>query len=104
MAQLKRKFCFVQSNLLVGNYSNRDIVGDQLFLLQPFRGNPDYDTVADLPFDTECLEKLTHSSAEIHITSINKCRMETMYRTSCLADKLINSSQVLGLSNNRQIA
>ena len=62
-------------------------------ILQPFRGNPDYDTVADLPFDTSCLEKLTRNTEEIHIKSINKCRMETMYRSSCMADMLSNSSQ-----------
>ena len=64
------------------------------FLWQPFRGNPDYDTVADLPFDTICLEKLTRNTEEIHIKSINKCRMETMYRSSCMADMLANSTQL----------
>ena len=61
-------------------------------ILQPFRGNPDYDTVADLPFDTNCMEKLIRNQDEIHITSINKCRMETMYKTSCMKDKLLNNT------------
>ena len=64
------------------------MANSKFFFSQPFRGNPDYDTVADLPFDTHCLEKLTRNQEEIHIKSITKCRMETMYRSSCMADML----------------
>ena len=62
--------------------------------MQPFRGNPDYDTVADLPFDTNCLAKLTENHQEIPVKSIVKCRMETMYTSSCINDELTNASQV----------
>merc|ERR1719481_2347767 len=53
-------------------------------LLQPFRGNPDYDRVADLPYNTNCLTSLTAAHDEINIKSITKCRMETMYDVSCM--------------------
>ena len=63
-------------------------------LLQPFRGNPDYDTVADLPYDTSCLTKMTENRQEVHIKSITKCRMETMYDTSCMLNKMANSTKL----------
>merc|ERR1719400_1408118 len=63
-------------------------------LLQPFRGNPAYDTVADLPYDSKCLQSLTSGQQEINIKSINSCRMETMYNTNCMARKMNSSSQV----------
>merc|ERR1740128_915586 len=36
-------------------------------LLQPFRGNPDYDKVTDLPYDTVCLAGLAAEASEINI-------------------------------------
>ena len=63
-------------------------------MFQPFRGNPDYDTVADLPYDSSCLLKMTENKAEIHIKSITQCRVETMYRTNCMKDKIVNSTKL----------
>ena len=61
-------------------------------LLQPFRGNPDYDKVANLPYDSRCLTGLTQGQEEINIRSISRCRMETMYDTACMNDKVRNES------------
>ena len=63
-------------------------------LFQPFRGNPDYDRVADLPYDTNCLSGLTRNQDEINIKSITKCRMETMYNTACMFTKMSNTTKV----------
>merc|ERR1719270_1409577 len=63
-------------------------------LLQPFRGNPNYDTVANLPYDSKCLAGLTTGQDEINIKSISKCRMETMYDTACMNNKMNATSQV----------
>merc|ERR550517_1748697 len=63
-------------------------------LLQPFRGNPDYDKVADLPYDTHCLSNLANDREEVNVKSIERCRMETMYNTTCMAAKMILSSKV----------
>ena len=57
-------------------------------VLQPFRGNPNYDTVANLPYDSKCLAGLTTGQDEINIKSISKCRMETMYDTACMNSKV----------------
>jgi len=59
-------------------------------MLQPFRANPDYDKVADLPYDTECLTSLAAQSSEINVNSIAKCRLETMYNTTCMASKILS--------------
>jgi hypothetical protein len=40
--------------------------------VQPFRGNPDYDKVADLPYDTGCLSSLAKGASEINVHSIAK--------------------------------
>ena len=58
-----------------------------LFLLQPFRGNPGYDEVTDLPFSTSCLSNLTSNDSKINIKSITKCRMETMYNSTCINER-----------------
>ena len=58
-----------------------------LFLFQPFRGNPGYDEVTDLPFSTSCLSNLTSNDSEINIKSITKCRMETMYNSTCINER-----------------
>merc|ERR1719412_1661623 len=63
-------------------------------LLQPFRGNPDYDKVADLPYDTHCLSNLANDREEVNVKSIEQCRMETMYNTTCMAAKMSLSSKV----------
>jgi len=63
-------------------------------LLQPFRGNPDYDKVADLPYDTHCLSSLANNREEVNVKSIERCRMETMYNTTCMAAKMALSSKV----------
>ena len=57
-------------------------------LLQPFRGNPGYDAVTDLPYDTTCLSNLIRDKSEININLISKCKMETMYNSSCLNNKI----------------
>lgn len=57
------------------------------FSFQPFRGNPGYDEVTDLPFSTSCLSSLTANKEEINIKSISTCRMETMYNSSCINEK-----------------
>ena len=61
-------------------------------LFQPFRGNPDYDKVANLPYDSRCLAGLTQGQEEINIRSIASCRMETMYDTACMNDKVSNEN------------
>ena len=63
-------------------------------LLQPFRGNPNYDTVADLPYSTDCLTELTEAGDNINVKSIGKCRMETMYNVTCMLLKMDNFSEV----------
>ena len=63
-------------------------------LLQPFRGNPNYDTVADLPYNTDCLTELTEAGENINVKSIGKCRMETMYNATCMLLKMNNDSEV----------
>ena len=63
-------------------------------LLQPFRGNPNYDTVADLPYSTDCLTDLTSSSENINVKSISKCRMETMYNATCMLLKMDKFNEV----------
>ena len=63
-------------------------------MFQPFRGNPDYDKVADLPYDSACLTSLAHGSEEINIKLIGQCRMETMYNTSCMAGQLAGAARV----------
>ena len=50
--------------------------------------------MADLPYDTNCLIKMTENRDEVHIKSITKCRMETMYDTSCMLNKMINSTKL----------
>ena len=57
-------------------------------LLQPFRGNPGYDEVTNLPYDTGCLSKLLANKTQININSISKCKMHTMYDSSCITDKI----------------
>ena len=66
-------------------------------LLQPFRGNPGYDEVTNLPYDTACLTKLLENKSEININSIEQCKRETMYNSSCLADR-ISSHMVMNES------
>jgi hypothetical protein len=34
-------------------------------LLQPFRGNPEYKDVADLPYDSSCLTKIASDQTDI---------------------------------------
>ena len=48
--------------------------------------------MADLPYDSKCLQSLTSGQQEINIKSINSCRMETMYNTACMADKGVAQS------------
>ena len=43
-----------------------------VFTFQPFRGNPDYDKVTDLPYDTVCLAGLAAGASEININAISK--------------------------------
>ena len=57
------------------------------FLFQPFRGNPGYDEVTDLPFSTSCLKELTSQRQEINIKSISACRMETMFSATCINER-----------------
>jgi hypothetical protein len=57
-------------------------------LLQPFRGNPNYDEVTNLPYDTACLSKLLANNSEININSISQCKMETMYNSSCIESRI----------------
>ena len=63
-------------------------------LLQPFRGNPNYDTVADLPYSTSCLSELTSTNDKINVKSIGACRMETMYNATCMALRMLDSPRV----------
>ena len=63
-------------------------------MFQPFRGNPDYDKVADLPYDSHCLSSLMRGSDEVNVKSIDKCRMETMYDTACMAAKINDTVKV----------
>ena len=58
-----------------------------IFHFQPFRGNPGYDEVTDLPFSTSCLTSLTENKDEINMKSITTCRMETMYNSTCINQK-----------------
>ena len=37
---------------------------------------------------------MTENKAEIHIKSITQCRVETMYKTSCMMDKIVNSTKL----------
>ena len=55
--------------------------------MQPFRGNPGYDEVTDLPYSTGCLSSLTRDKEEINIRSIGSCRMETMYNSTCINER-----------------
>ena len=82
-------FRYVHIDLVTGGMKCSPII-----LSQPFRGNPDYDTVADLPYDTSCLIKMTENRREVHIKSITKCRMETMYNTTCMLNKMTNSTKL----------
>ena len=63
-----------------------------MLIFQPFRGNPDYDKVADLPYDTTCLKGLAYGVDKINIKDIAKCRQETMYNTTCMAIKMNNTT------------
>ena len=63
-------------------------------IFQPFRGNPNYDTVANLPYDSKCLAQLTQGQEEINIKSIARCRMETMYDTVCMNNKVGSSNMM----------
>ena len=65
--------------------------------MQPFRGNPSYDEVTDIPYNTSCLARITENVTEITVKSIIKCRMETMYNSSCITDR-IGSLTVQNLS------
>ena len=38
-------------------------------LLQPFRGNPEYKDVADLPYDSTCLNKIATDQTDIRTLS-----------------------------------
>ena len=67
-----------------------------LLIFQPFRGNPDYDKVADLPYDTSCLSSLANGMDKINIKDIAKCRLETMYNTTCMAIKMNGTKKVNG--------
>ena len=59
-------------------------------LLQPFRGNPNYDEVTNLPYDTACISKLLANKSEINIHSISRCKMETMYNSTCIEGRIAN--------------
>jgi len=59
-------------------------------LLQPFRGNPNYDEVTNLPYDTSCISSLLANKSEININSIAQCKMETMYNSSCIASRIMS--------------
>ena len=37
---------------------------------------------------------MTENKEEIHIKSITQCRVETMYKTSCMMGKIINSTKL----------
>ena len=50
--------------------------------------------MANLPYDSRCLAGLTQGQEEINIRSIAKCRMETMYDTACMNDKVSNYIQL----------
>jgi len=41
-------------------------------LLQPFRGNPDYEDVAELPYNSTCLAGIKSGSADIATLGKNK--------------------------------
>ena len=71
-------------------------------MFQPFRGNPDYDKVANLPYDSRCLAGLTQGQEEINIRSIARCRMETMYDTACMNDKVSRHVELWGFINSLQ--
>ncbi len=51
-------------------------------LLQPFRGNPEYKDVADLPYNATCLSEI--SSQQTDINTLKTCIVETLYNTSCI--------------------
>ena len=71
-------------------------------LLQPFRGNPEYKDVADLPYNTTCLAEISSDQTDINtlsmifsiihrlqlflhpMTSLETCIVETLYNTSCI--------------------
>lgn len=59
-------------------------------LLQPFRGNPEYRDVADLPYNSTCLQGIT--SHHTDISTLSRCIVETLYNTSCIIDRLMVSS------------
>ena len=66
-------------------------------LLQPFRGNPDYDTVADLPYDSSCLTGQIQQRGEINTKAISECREETMYNTTCMLAQMLNNSKAAAI-------
>ena len=57
-------------------------------LLQPFRGNPDYDEVTDLPYDTNCLARLLVNKPQINVNSISTCMIKTMYNSTCIDGRI----------------
>ena len=59
-------------------------------LLQPFRGNPDYDEVTDLPYDTNCLARLLVNKPQINVNSISTCMIKTMYNSTCIDGRISN--------------
>ncbi|XP_059085448.1 short transient receptor potential channel 6-like [Tigriopus californicus] len=59
-------------------------------LLQPFRGNPEYADVVDLPYNTTCLSSI--SSQRTNRNTLARCIVETMYNTSCIIKKLGDKS------------
>ena len=59
-----------------------------MFLSQPFRANPDYDEVTDLPYNTTCLSNAATAGEKLDLMTINKCQMKTIYNTTCILDKM----------------
>jgi len=55
-------------------------------LLQPFRGNPEYSDVADLPYNSTCLTQI--SNVHTDMKSLRECIVETLYNTSCIISRL----------------
>jgi len=69
-------------------------------LLQPFRGNPEYHDVADLPYNSSCLNDIKTDRTDMR--SLSSCIVETLYNTTCILSRL-NSTEAQRI-NKQDIA
>ena len=67
-------------------------------LLQPFRGNPGYDEVTNLPYDTTCITKLLDNKPQININAISSCMIRTVFNSSCIEDRI---SSVVAMNQSK---